>query len=344
MARHARPSTAQRLWSGASKGLSAWAARARVVRTPGKHERNGTGRGGRDRQLVVAAVVAAAAVYGAFFVLGRPAGRVPPPQETAAARHTRAKAARAVSGAAHVVTATSVPDGQPTPPPVIGSAGVAAAGGPGGSPAHTAGAGAVKMGSAAATPAGHASASRPSSAPRAAAGHRPAAPSTPGGGTAAGQRTSGTPSRTQGSRRPTAAAVRVASALRAVAPGIRPPVAGALLAGFGWAYSPVFSDWQEHTGVDLAAAVGDPVTAPARGVVLAVRHDPLWGWVVSLALPGGYSTNLSALGSATVHAGQKVRAGQALGRVGLSPPAEGNLAPHVFWQVFDGTSPINPLG
>jgi murein DD-endopeptidase MepM/ murein hydrolase activator NlpD len=123
-----------------------------------------------------------------------------------------------------------------------------------------------------------------------------------------------------------------------------PPVSGKLLSGFGWAYSPVFADWQEHTGVDLAVGIGQAVRAPASGVVLAVRHDPLWGWVVSLSLPHGYSTNISGLARVAVHVGQHLGQGEILGQAGASPPAESNLAPHVFWQVFDGRTPVNPVG
>lgn len=127
-------------------------------------------------------------------------------------------------------------------------------------------------------------------------------------------------------------------------PVLRSPVTGAVLAVFGWAYSPVFADWQEHAGVDLASPVGGTAVAPAAGVVLQVRQDSLWGWVVSINLGGGYSTNVSGLERVSVHAGQAVRAGQPIGTVGASPPAESELAAHVFWQLFAGATPLNPLG
>jgi len=120
-------------------------------------------------------------------------------------------------------------------------------------------------------------------------------------------------------------------------------VSGPVLAGFGWAYSPVFGDWQEHTGVDLGAAVGQTAVAPGAGLVLSVRQDSLWGWVVSIALGDGYSTNVSALGSVAVRPGDALRPGQTLGTVGASPAAEANLGPHVFWQLFSGARPLNPL-
>ncbi len=129
----------------------------------------------------------------------------------------------------------------------------------------------------------------------------------------------------------------------AAPPALMPPVPGPVLAPFGWAYSPVFADWQEHTGVDLAADVGDAVHAPAAGLVTAVRQDSLWGLVISLALNGTYSTNVSGLAHAAVRPGDRVVQGQLLGEVGPPPPAEGNLPAHVFWQLFSGLRPLDPM-
>lgn len=130
--------------------------------------------------------------------------------------------------------------------------------------------------------------------------------------------------------------------LRAL-PELRPPVEGKVLGPFGWAYSAVFADWQEHTGVDLAAEPGEVVKAPASGTVVALRQDPLWGWVVGIALSHGYSTNLSGLATVGVKVGQAVHVGETIGTAGASPPAEGNLPPHVFWQVFAAQVPVDPL-
>jgi murein DD-endopeptidase MepM/ murein hydrolase activator NlpD len=145
-------------------------------------------------------------------------------------------------------------------------------------------------------------------------------------------------------RRATAApGIALAPDLLAAIPDLQAPVDGPVLAGFGWSYSPVFRDWQEHTGVDLGAAPGTAVRAPADGVVVAVRDDPLWGWVVSLALPGGYTANVSGLGAVRVAKGAHVAAGAPLGTVGASPPAESDLPPHVLWQVFRGDVPVDPV-
>ncbi len=125
-------------------------------------------------------------------------------------------------------------------------------------------------------------------------------------------------------------------------PVLIPPVVGPVLSGFGWQYSTVFGDWQEHTGVDLAARAGQTAVSPGAGQVLAVVQDSLWGWVVSIGLDRGYSTNVSGLERVSVHAGQAVQAGTPLGVVGKAPPAEVGLAPHVFWQLFAGSRALNP--
>ncbi len=125
-------------------------------------------------------------------------------------------------------------------------------------------------------------------------------------------------------------------------PSLEPPVSGAVIQGFGWAYSAVFGDWQQHTGIDLAVQPGQRIVAPGAGVVAAVRQDSLWGSVVSIVLDHGYSTNLSPFARVDVKVGQPVQVGTPLGTAAGSSPAEATLPAHVFWQLFAGTRSIDP--
>jgi biotin carboxyl carrier protein len=353
MARHARPSAMAQWWTALRLRMGrVLAPRGAHGRRPGRHAQTARPRPApADRALAAAAVVAAAAVYLAFFVLGHatlPQGA----PHTAAARGHRGEPRATHPPAASLPAAVSsaVPAAQPTPPPVVlaphGSVQPQGAGRqhaiPAPSESRRTSGGAVpstqrpaRSGTGKAIPEG---------------GRRaPTRAASPQGSGGAVRRSTSTPAQPQPGRASEATAsapdaVRVAPALESAVPGMVPPVSGKLLSGFGWAYSPVFADWQEHTGVDLAVGIGQAVRAPASGVVLAVRHDPLWGWVVSLSLPHGYSTNISGLARVAVHVGQHLGQGEILGEAGASPPAESNLAPHVFWQVFDGRTPVNPVG
>lgn len=125
-------------------------------------------------------------------------------------------------------------------------------------------------------------------------------------------------------------------------PSLDPPVSGGVLQGFGWAYSDVFGDWQQHTGIDLRAQAGENILSPGAGVVSSIRQDALWGTVVSIAMDHGYSTNVSPFAHVNVQVGQAVQAGTPLGTATGASSAEITLPAHVFWQVFANTRPIDP--
>ena len=319
MGRHVRPAASRRVWGGVERWLLAWAARTGAwwnSRRPGRGTSATLAPGRRilrEAGLAVGLAAAAAGVYGLMFVL---AGhhRSPGPAQQPLQPQSARPAGRLPSAALQpdrLAGATAIAAAAPTPPP-----------GPmGGGPTV------------------HAVAAPVSTGDRSQATASPAAPvaATPASAEAA----SGNP---VGPVEPPAPAAPSALGPTQPPPTLQPPVPGPVLAGFGWAYSQVFGDWQEHTGVDLGATVGAAVAAPGPGVVLAVRQDHLWGWVVSIALDHGYSTNVSALGTVVVRAGEAVRTGQEIGTVAASPPAEGLLPPHVLWQVFAGARPLNPAG
>ena len=334
MGRHAR---------GVAGDPTGWRARVRAwgerVRAAG---RPATRPGHRPLRLVLqvaGALVGVAAlgvgISAVILIAGRHAlGALPVSPLAPTVARSRASAANAghVTATAGSATLAAPPASALTPPPVTSAASAPAvqttvpasssgASHPAeGTPAKSTGTagGTASERPAAASPSG--SAARSSDTAPAAASGTGTGPSRSGSGSAA--QSGGVP--------------------EAPPPQMEPPVPGGVLAPFGWAFSTVFGAWQEHTGVDLAADVGARVGAPAAGVVTAVRSDPLWGWVVSLALNGTYSTNISALGTVVVAKGQTVSAGAELGTVGASPPAEANLPSHVFWQLFAGTRPLNP--
>ena len=317
--------------------MAAWGERVRAVGSPARSRTLRPLRLAVQVGAVLAGVAGLTLAAGVIVVLaGRHAiGRMPvivPPVTPAAQSGT------STTGPSATVTATapasSVSAGASlTPPPVLQSSTTASSTG---------------------TPPGKATATSPS-----ASTGRSGNASAPGSTTSA--RTSGSNSGTaatsatavgassggsqtaSGSLPPASGSASGTAVPEAPPPALTAPVAGKLLAPFGWAFSSVFDAWQEHTGVDLAASVGQPVAAPAAGVVTGVRSDALWGWVVSIALNSTYSTNLSALGTVSVHKGETVAAGQTIGTVGASPPAEANLPSHVFWQLFAGAHALNPL-
>lgn len=93
-----------------------------------------------------------------------------------------------------------------------------------------------------------------------------------------------------------------------------------------------------HTAVDIGAAAGTPVLAPAPGVVLeAVASGGVFGTYVTLRHPGGFVSLYAHLSRLDVAAGQRVVAGDRLGLVGMTGLTTG---PHLHWGLAEGGSPL----
>lgn len=337
MGRHVRPARGLRVWAAVERWLLAWAARTgtawngRRSGAPSSARMSGR-RILREAGLAVGLVAAAAGVYGLMFILaGHHTGLGPATVAPGGTSPSHVAASTGGGGSPAVqpeivANASAVAAAEPTPP-ANPAAVAAASSGPTKMPAANVSVHGARSDAAAHTGAGAAA---------------PASSATDTGASSIGA------APVLAASTPPATPAVVASSTSPLGPtqpppALQRPVPGPVLAGFGWAYSQVFGDWQEHTGVDLGASIGDVVAAPGAGVVVAVREDKLWGWVVSIALDRGYSTNVSALGHAGVKPGQALRPGQEIGTVGAAPPAEALLAPHVFWQLFTGSRPLNPL-
>ncbi len=87
---------------------------------------------------------------------------------------------------------------------------------------------------------------------------------------------------------------------------------------------------QPHFGIDLAAAQGAPVRAPAGGVVRLAATDLYYtGGTVILDHGHGVSTTYLHLSRLDVAVGDEVSDGQVIGRVGATGRATG---PHLCWR------------
>lgn len=135
------------------------------------------------------------------------------------------------------------------------------------------------------------------------------------------------------------AGAAVFAALRTPLPscpiGLAPPVAGP----YGDAFGPRGNRF--HTGLDYPAPTGTPVSAAAAGrVTFAGWSAGGWGRLVTVAHGGGTRTMYAHLSSVGVRVGQRVEAGQRLGRVGASGRATG---PNVHFEVRVRGAAVDPL-
>lgn len=107
-------------------------------------------------------------------------------------------------------------------------------------------------------------------------------------------------------------------------------------ASIGRRIQPFYKAYVYHEGLDLIVARGTPVLASADGTVSSASTNKATGLTVRISHEGGYETVYAHLESMKVHAGQRVKAGDQIGAVGMSGQA---YAPHLHYEVRrDGTA------
>ena len=144
-----------------------------------------------------------------------------------------------------------------------------------------------------------------------------------------------------GKTEPTEPSQASKSELKVVAPVDGEPV-NSFAADF-LAYNTTTRDWRTHEGVDLAAAADAPVKAAADGTVYTIYDDDSLGTTVVLRHENGYTTHYSNLAEeVSVKVGDKVKAGDELGKIGATANIETASEPHLHFAVYRNNSPIHP--
>lgn len=121
------------------------------------------------------------------------------------------------------------------------------------------------------------------------------------------------------------------------------PVEGARLSSvFGRRRHPVYGNVRMHTGVDFAAARGAPVQTTAPGRVSFIGWRGGYGRVVEIAHGSDTMTRYAHLSAVPkdLKQGQRVTAGDMIGRVGATGTATG---PNLHYEVLVDGRPTDPL-
>lgn len=121
------------------------------------------------------------------------------------------------------------------------------------------------------------------------------------------------------------------------------PVEGARLSSvFGRRTHPVYGNVRMHTGVDFAAARGTPVRATAPGRVSFIGWRGGYGRVVEIVHGSDTMTRYAHLSAVPegLAQGQRVAAGDVIGRVGATGTATG---PNLHYEVLIDGRPTDPL-
>ena len=117
------------------------------------------------------------------------------------------------------------------------------------------------------------------------------------------------------------------------------PVRGPVNSGFGGRASPWSSTSEFHSGLDIGAAIGTPVKAPAPGTVVFAGTHPEYGQ--TLIVDHGNQTkslygHLSRLG---VSVNQKIQRGDTIALTGNTGRSSG---PHLHYEIQVKGQPVNP--
>ncbi|MFZ4741179.1 MAG: M23 family metallopeptidase [Bacteroidales bacterium] len=120
------------------------------------------------------------------------------------------------------------------------------------------------------------------------------------------------------------------------------PVSGKILSSFGMRIHPITHKQKMHNGVDIAASLGTLVVSPADGKVDMVWDDTTYGGGLSIRIKhyNGYSTGYCHLSKQLVTAGQIVKQGESIAKVGSTGASTG---PHLHFAVRNSIGqPIDP--
>ncbi|EJF53875.1 metalloendopeptidase-like membrane protein [Saprospira grandis DSM 2844] len=113
------------------------------------------------------------------------------------------------------------------------------------------------------------------------------------------------------------------------------------LSGFGYRKHPIYKILKMHTGIDFGAPIGTPIYATGNGkVAKVVLKRTGYGRHVIIDHGHGYKTLYAHMSKVEVKAGEKVKRGEIIGRVGNTGAS---TAPHLHYEVVYKGKKVNPL-
>jgi len=105
-------------------------------------------------------------------------------------------------------------------------------------------------------------------------------------------------------------------------------------------FHPLLGYTRPHLGIDVSAAPGTPIEAPAAGLVITASWDGGYGRTVEIDHGWGIITRYGHTSKILVRVGDRVERGEIIALVGASGLAEG---PHLHYEVRVRGVPVDPL-
>lgn len=117
-------------------------------------------------------------------------------------------------------------------------------------------------------------------------------------------------------------------------------VDGTITSYFGTRSDPITGEFSTHGGTDIAAPQGTPILAAADGTVVAATWHNGYGYYVKIKHNNTYSTLYGHCSELRVSAGQKVKQGQLIAKVGSTGYSTG---PHLHYEVIQNGVRVDAL-
>ena len=118
------------------------------------------------------------------------------------------------------------------------------------------------------------------------------------------------------------------------------PHHGRITSRFGYRRNPFTNRGLEmHSGIDIKGRTGESIKATAGGTVTHAGYKGQYGKVVIIKHTNGWETRYAHLSRTQVRKGQKVAAGQVIGRLGSTGRSTG---PHLHYELLSYGRKINP--
>ncbi|MBN2675700.1 MAG: M23 family metallopeptidase, partial [Alphaproteobacteria bacterium] len=113
-----------------------------------------------------------------------------------------------------------------------------------------------------------------------------------------------------------------------------------VVSGYGMRLHPILKVWKIHYGIDLDCNGGEPIYAPADGVVLYAQTRGGCGNAIQIEHPSGYKTRYCHLKSYNTQAGSSVSRGDVIGYCGTTGMSTGY---HLHYEIKKNGALVNPI-
>ena len=125
------------------------------------------------------------------------------------------------------------------------------------------------------------------------------------------------------------------------------PLSGDIIKDFAinsLVYSNTLNEWCTHEGIDIAGKEGDVIVSVEDGIVERIFEDEKYGETIVISHENGYKTFYSFVSPQNLsEEKQKVRKGEAIGRLTSSVKFEANDTTHLHFEILKDGKKLSPI-